>query len=103
MAARGEQRRAPRAKLQLGCTLRRPVGRPVRARTIDLGPGGMLVASERPLALDEALDFELAGLEAPLRGQAHVVRHEQLDRYALAFERLDDDDVGRLRRLADGG
>jgi hypothetical protein len=83
-----DQRLATRVDVALPCTLRRPIGRPIVARTVNVSSGGMLVSTARPLTIDEPLDFELASLDAPVRGHARVLRHEQLDIYALRFERL---------------
>lgn len=97
-----ELRHAPRAAVALPCTLRRPVGRPIVARTLNVGPGGMLVSSARPLTVDEPLDFDLASLDVQVSGQARVLRHQQLDVYALRFERLPVPMQKRLRALASG-
>ncbi len=100
MNASNEQRRHRRADVELRCTLRRPVGRPIAALTQNVGVGGMLVSSPRPLAVDEALDFELAELDDPVRGHARVLRHERLDVYALSFEGLPEEMTSCLRALA---
>lgn len=100
MAHQPEHRRAARAEIALPCTLRRPIGTPIVAQTVNVGAGGMLVSSARPLTVDEPLDFDLANLDGPVHGHARVLRHEQLDIYALRFERLPDPMADRLQRLA---
>lgn len=95
-----DQRSATRVDVALPCTLRRPVGRPIVARTLNIGTGGMLISSARPLTVDEPLDFDLANLDVPVSGRARVLRHERLDVYALRFERLAETMTSRLRRLA---
>ena len=97
-----ELRHAPRIDIALPCTLRRPVGRPIVARTLNVGTGGMLVSSARPLTVDEPLDFDLAALDIQVSGQARVLRHQQLDVYALRFERLPGPMEKRLKALATG-
>jgi hypothetical protein len=97
-----EQRRAPRLEIALPCTLRRPIGRPIVAQTVNVGAGGMLVSSARPLTIDEPLSFDLANLDAPFTGHARVLRQHRLDVYALRFEGLPDALTSRLRELAAG-
>ncbi len=101
MATKADKRRLPRAAIALPCTLRRTVGRPILAETVNVGAGGMLVASGRPLAIDEPLDFDLDELDIPVTGHARVLRHQQLDVYALAFEGLPDQMTSCLQALAD--
>lgn len=100
MGLPGELRHAPRVEINLPCTLRRPVGRPIIARTINVGTGGMLVSSARPLTVDEPLDFDLSTQSVPVSGQARVLRHQQLDVYALRFERLPPPMERQLKTLA---
>ncbi len=97
-----DQRRSRRADVALPCTLRRPVGSAIVARTVNVGAGGMLVSSARPLTIDEPLDFEVANLELPVGGRARVLRHAERDLYALRFERLPDEVAARLEQLAGG-
>jgi len=101
---RGEvdNRRAPRIDIEVSCTLRRRNGSPIVAQTLNLGAGGMLVASIRPLAVDEELDFEIDTLQTPVSGHARVLRQQLHDTYALRFERLPDDAADCLRTLASG-
>jgi hypothetical protein len=99
-----DRRRTSRAALALGCTLRRARGGPVHARTVDLGPGGMRVRSDRPLTLDEVLEFDLplppVGA-VHVDGRARVLRLQAPGLYALRFERLADPAAARLRALTD--
>jgi hypothetical protein len=82
-----ERRRAPRSPVAMECTLKRRIGSPINATTVDLGSGGMSVATTRPLAVDEELGFELPPLPLALvSGRARVVRDQGGDVYALRFE-----------------
>jgi hypothetical protein len=86
-----ERRREPRVALALNCTLRRRIGAPISCNTVDLGMGGMSVASGRPLAQDERLSFELGTRDgAPLTGFATVLRQQAHRTYALRFEQLQE-------------
>ena len=67
------------------CTLHRRSGSPIPARTVDLGPGGMCVASKRPLSPDEVVNFELS---PQISGRARVLRQQGWERYAVRFEAL---------------
>ena len=49
----------PRADVALPCVLRRRSGSAIDARTVNLGAGGMRIATARPLATDEVLEFDL--------------------------------------------
>lgn len=79
-----ERRRAPRARLELSCSLRRRVGSPIAARTVDISTAGMSVTTQRPLTQDEVLEFAFA--ERVISGRARVMRHEGHARYGLRFE-----------------
>jgi hypothetical protein len=92
-----ERRRSPRADIRCGCTLRRRAGSPVAAETLDLGPTGMCVRAQRPLMVDELLEFEL---EIGPGGVARVMRQDAGRRYAMRFEDIGDDDRSELLRLA---
>jgi PilZ domain len=92
-----EQRRSPRVQIEKPCTLHRRTGSPIEGRTVDLGPGGMRVCTNRPLAADEVLRFELAGID----GRARVLRQQGHDMYAVRFERLDEPARAELHRLAE--
>jgi PilZ domain len=84
-----ERRGTPRADLAIECVLRRRTGSAISVRTVNVGPGGMCVTTQRPLAIDEVLDFDLPLSGADhVDGRARVVRQERHDRYALRFEAL---------------
>ena len=102
MAVELRRRSAPRAEVSLGVTLTRAGnGAAVEGRTRDLGPGGMLVATGRPLRVDEQLDFAVALEEGPpVTGRAHVVREHACEVYGLRFDRLATGDAERLAALA---
>jgi PilZ domain len=96
-----ERRSSPRVELECGCRLSRRFGAPVEGRTVDLGPGGMRVATQRPLTTDEVLEFELPPPAGPgVRGRARVLRQQSYGVSALRFERLSDDARAALVRLA---
>ncbi|HEU0316551.1 MAG TPA: PilZ domain-containing protein [Solirubrobacteraceae bacterium] len=80
--------RVPRARIALSCTLRRRIGSPIVAETIELGPDGMRVTTPRPLATDETVNFELPNLPMRVGGLARVLRQQRPHVYALRFERL---------------
>jgi hypothetical protein len=82
-----DKRRSPRVRLEMECTLHRHRGSPISARTVDLGPGGMCVATARPLSTDEVLTFELP---PRISGRARVLRQQGYDSYAVRFETLPD-------------
>jgi hypothetical protein len=92
-----ERRRSPRETKVFPCTLRRNKGRAIHCETIDLGPGGMAVASERPLATDELVVFDLPAV----RGRARVLREQGYHVYALRFESLQDEARAGLERLVE--
>jgi hypothetical protein len=100
-AAVTERRRTPRAPIAVPCTLQRRTGSAIAARTVNLGPGGMCVATSRPLASDEVVSFDL-GVHGnrQLDGWARVLREEGYGVYALRFERLATDTQDQLRQLA---
>ena len=86
------------------CTLAREAGSPIPARAIAVGPTGMRVTTERPLALDETVSFDLPCGDLCVRGQARVVSQERPDVYAMRFgplpppmERCLQDVVAELR------
>jgi hypothetical protein len=97
MAVGAEQRHSPRARIELECTLHRRTGSPIPCHTVDVGPGGMCVCSERPLAQDEVLDFELP---PGISGRARVLRQHGFETYAIRFEGLAEPARDELRRLA---
>jgi hypothetical protein len=99
-----ERRIAPRADVDLPCVLRRRTGSAIDARTVNLGVGGMCIATRRPLAADEVLDFDLLVSGADrVDGRARVLRQEGHDAYALRFEGLLEPARKRLQALARAG
>ena len=97
MGVTQERRVSPRVELECDCTLSRRFGSPIEGRTVDVGPGGMRVATKRPLATDEVLEFQL---QLGAQGRARVLREQTYGVYALRFERLSDEDREALSRLA---
>jgi hypothetical protein len=95
-----QELRAPSAHVALDCILRRRNGAPIPARTVDVGPRGMRIASPRPLALDETIGFELPHLDMRVAGVARVLRQERSDVYKLRFEGLPEPMTRRLHALA---
>jgi hypothetical protein len=94
-----ERRAAPRFPLAVECVLRRGKGAPITARTVDVGPGGMSVTSERPLATDEVLHFDLPLGDGEVGGDARVLRERAYHVYALRFEALPEPARARLAAL----
>jgi hypothetical protein len=92
--------RAPKAGVTMSCTLRRDIGSPIRAETLEVGPRGMQVRSQRPMSLDETVGFELPDLGIRVCGRARVLRVERANVYALRFEGLPEPMVRRLHALA---
>ena len=92
--------RAPRAAIALSCTLRRRIGSPIPAQTLDIGPRGMRVRSPRPLMTDETIGFDLPDLDMRVAGQARVICEERPHVYGLRFEHLPEPMVRRLHALA---
>jgi hypothetical protein len=97
ISAMSERRRAPREMKVFPCTLRRAKGRAIHCETIDVGPGGMAVASDRPLATDEVVVFDLPAV----RGEARVLREQAYHVYALRFETLHAEARAGLERLVE--
>ena len=98
-----ERRAAPRTPLAVDCVLRRGKGSPIAARTVDVGPGGMSVTCERPLATDEVVHFDLPLRDGEVDGDARVLREQAYHVYALRFEALRRAGPGaaaRARRLS---
>ncbi len=83
-----ERRGSPRVEISVGCTLQRRTGSPIVATTLDLGSGGMRITSDRPLRIDEELDFDILRGGLRLTGHARVMRQHERRVYALRFERL---------------
>jgi hypothetical protein len=98
-----ERRGSPRVEVDLGCRLSRAAGgSSISARTIDVGPGGMRIATDRPLRVDEVLDFLLSPeTPSPVVGQARVMREQTYQVYAVRFERLPAGEEHHLRLLTD--
>ena len=97
-----ERRAAPRVPLAVDCVLRRGKGSPIVARTVDVGPGGMSVSCERPLATDEVLHFDLPLHDGEVDGDARVLREQAYHVYALRFEALPEPARAQLRALGAG-
>lgn len=92
--------RAPRVEIELSCTLRRQIGSPIPAQTINVGPRGMRVRSPRPLRDDETVGFDLPNFDMRIAGSARVIRQERPHVYALRFEGLPEPMTRRLHALA---
>jgi PilZ domain len=92
--------RSPRAQIALPCTLRRRIGSPISAQTVEVGPEGMCIASPRPLAADETVTFDLPDLDIRVTGLARVTSQQRLNVYMLRFEHLPEPMVRRLHALA---
>jgi hypothetical protein len=71
----------------------------IEAKTLDIGPGGMRVHTNRPLGIDELLEFELPE-HAGVTGRARVLREQAYRVYALRFEKLGDDARAAIASLA---
>lgn len=97
-----ERRSAARVPLAVECVLRRDKGSPIPARTVDVGPGGMSVSCERPLATDELLHFDLPLGDGEVDGDARVLREQGYHVYALRFEALGAPARSRLDALGAG-
>src|SRR5689334_19053683 len=79
-SAMPERRTTPRADVALPCVVGRRSGSAIDARTVDLGAGGMRIATARPLATDEVLEFGLVlGDAERVDGRARVLRQEGHD------------------------
>lgn len=98
-----QRRKAPRAEVRLPVTFARAKGhgQPVTARTIDLSTGGARVAADRPLRVDETLQFDLrCEDETHVCGECRVLREHTGQTYAVRFERFERQDAAReLERL----
>jgi hypothetical protein len=92
--------RAPKAGVTMPCTLRRSIGSPIAAQTLEIGPRGMQVRSQRPMSLDETIGFELPDLGIRVGGRARVLRIDRANVYALRFEGLPEPMLRRLHALA---
>lgn len=85
------QRHSPRVSIDCPVTLLRRHGAPVGGHTEDVGPGGARIVVDRPLRIDEELDFDLLLGDVHVDGRARVLRQQSANRYALRFEALDDE------------
>ena len=94
--------RQTRAQIQLDCVLTRSKGSPITCHTIDLGPGGMCVETDRPLGVDEVLHFDLPFRGGTVDGDARVLREQGHHVYALRFEAMRDASALALRSLGAG-
>jgi hypothetical protein len=96
------RRAAPRTRVTRPMMLARDRGGLIPCRTMDLGPGGVRVAADRPLRIDEVLAFDL-DLGTPsdglVRGEARVLREDGWATYALRFERLGAEAADALTRF----
>jgi hypothetical protein len=99
VGATSERRRTWRTEIALECLLHRRTGKMIEARTVDIGPGGMQVHTNRPLSVDETLEFELPA-NARINGRARVLREQGYRIYALRFEKLGDEARGEIAELA---
>jgi len=88
------------ARIAMPCTLRRRVGAPIAAQTVELGPAGMRVTSPRPLAADEEVLFEIPDEAMRISGHARVVRQQRMNLYVLRFEGLPAPMERRLHALS---
>jgi hypothetical protein len=91
--------RFTRLPISLHLTLIRAAGSPIPARTIEVGLTGMRIATERPLALDETVGFDLPYGDVRISGRARVVCQERPDVYALRFGRLSQPTARGLQEL----
>jgi hypothetical protein len=94
-----ERRRGWRTPISLECRLSRRTGKVIEARTLDIGPGGMQVTTNRPLSIDETMEFELPE-RARIGGRARVLREHGYRIYVLRFERLGDEARAEIALLA---
>jgi c-di-GMP-binding flagellar brake protein YcgR len=89
-----ENRRSQaRVSIVLDAHLERRVGNSVPAQTRDLCTHGARIVTERPLAVDEELTFDLevdAGTH--LRLASRVLREHHHSTYALRFEHLEPEE-----------
>jgi hypothetical protein len=96
----GERRRSWRTEISLECHLHRRTGKMIEGRTLEIGPGGMRVHTNRPLSVDEVLEFELPD-RARINGRTRVLREQGYRIYALRFEKLGDEARSEIAALAE--
>jgi PilZ domain len=94
-----ERRRSWRTEVALECTLHRRTGKTIEARTLDVGPGGMRIKTDRPLAVDEVLEFEFPE-RARINGRARILREQGYRIFAVRFENLGDEARAEIAELA---
>jgi c-di-GMP-binding flagellar brake protein YcgR len=94
-----ERRRTWRTEIALECTLHRRTGKTIEAQTLDIGPGGMRIKTNRPLSVDELLEFELPD-RARINGRARILREQGYRIYSVRFEKLGDVARAELAELA---
>jgi c-di-GMP-binding flagellar brake protein YcgR len=94
-----DRRRSWRTEIALECLLHRRTGKTIEAQTLDLGPGGMRVKTNRPMAVDETFDFELPA-RARINGRARVVNERGYRVYGLRFDKLGDEARAEIAILA---
>src|SRR4051794_41489590 len=94
-----ERRRSWRTEVALECTLHRRTGKTIEAQTLDIGPGGMRIKTNRPLSVDEVLEFELPD-RARINGRARILREQGYRIFAVRFEKLGDEARAELSTLA---
>jgi PilZ domain len=95
-----ENRRAqPRVPVVLDAHLERRVGSSVPAQTRDLCTHGARIVTERPLAIDEELTFDLHLDRTHIRLASRVLREHHHSTYALRFEHLEPGDQAAIDTL----
>jgi hypothetical protein len=94
-----DRRRSWRTEIALECLLHRRTGKTIEAQTLDLGPGGMRVKTNRPMAVDETLEFELPA-RARINGRARVVNERGYRVYGLRFDNLGDEARAEIAEIA---
>jgi hypothetical protein len=99
VGAMSERRRSWRTEVALECTLHRRTGKTIEAQTLDIGPGGMRIKTNRPLSVDEVLEFELPD-RARINGRARILREQGYRIFAVRFEKLGDEARAELAELA---
>jgi c-di-GMP-binding flagellar brake protein YcgR len=72
-----------------------------RTHIVDLSGGGMLLADDESLAVDQTIRFtiSIATTERPVEGIARVVRIHEDGKRGLMFEQISEDDRQRLIRF----
>jgi hypothetical protein len=95
-----ENRRShPRIPVVLDAHLERRVGNSVTAQTRDLCLHGARIVTQRPLAIDEELTFDLEVDSTHLRLASRVLREHHHSTYALRFEHLEPQDQQAIDTL----